>query len=193
MLYYNAFHQLKIGCTILDKSVTSIEYIPSGWLCTQAMHIPAGSTVLDVAAGYGRNARWLADQGYQVHAVDKDMAALQSMEDLPNITTQVADIEAGGWPYSDGQFDAIVVCRYLYRPLFAKLIKSLASDGVLIYETFMEGHQAYGRPQKPDFLLKSNELLRFFSPELTILAFEQGLLQESPPAMLQRICAVKAA
>jgi len=147
---------------------------------------------MDVAAGYGRNARWLAEQGYQVVAVDKDAAALQSMDDLSNIKTQVADIETGGWPYADGQFDAIVVCRYLHRPLFAKLIQSLAPGGVLIYETFMEGHQAYGRPQNPDYLLKSNELLEVFSPELTVVDFEQGLLQQSPPAMLQRICAIKS-
>jgi len=191
MLYYNVFHQLKIDCTILDKSVTSIEYIPSGWVCTQAMHIPAGSKVLDVAAGYGRNARWLADQGYQVQAVDKDMAGLQSMDDLPNITTQVADIEADAWPYEDSQFEAIVVCRYLHRPLFSKFIQSLARGGILIYETFMDGHQVYGRPQNPDFLLNSNELLQVFSTELTIIAFEQGLLQQSPPAMMQRICAIK--
>jgi len=191
MLYYSVFHQLKIGCTILDKNVTSIEYIPSGWVCTQAMHIPAGSTVLDVAAGYGRNARWLADQGYQVQAVDKDMAGLQSMDDLPNITTQVADIEADAWPYEDSQFEAIVVCRYLHRPLFSKFIQSLARGGILIYETFMDGHQVYGRPQNPDFLLNSNELLHVFSTELTIIAFEQGLLQQSPPAMMQRICAIK--
>ena len=126
-------------------------------------------------------------------AVDKDAAALESMVGLANINTHLADIEANAWPYAGLSFDAIVVCRYLYRPLFPKLVESLALGGVLIYETFMRGHEAYGRPQNPDFLLTSNELLQAFMPELTVVAFEQGLLQESPPAMLQRICAVKTA
>jgi len=168
-----------------------VQHEPSVWVVGHMHQIKPAGSVLDVAAGYGRNARWLAAQGYQVAAVDQDATALESMAGLTNIIAYPADIEANAWPYTGQTFDAIVVCRYLHRPLFAKLIQSLAPGGVLIYETFMEGHQAYGRPQNPDFLLKSNELLQVFSPELTIVAFEQGLLQQSPPAMLQRICAVK--
>ncbi|MEZ0315832.1 MAG: class I SAM-dependent methyltransferase, partial [Methylophilaceae bacterium] len=162
---------------MLSIQPSSIKHNTSAWVIRHAHHIKQAGLVLDVAAGYGRNARWLATQGYQVTAIDKDADALESMVGSANITTQLADIEGDLWPDADSQFDAIVVCRYLHRPLFAKLIQSLAPGGVLIYETFMEGQQAYGRPQNPDFLLKSNELLQIFSPELTIVAFEQGLLQ----------------
>lgn len=172
-------------------TVLPIQHPPSAWLLSNAHHIMPAGSVLDVAAGYGRNARWLAAQGYQVTAVDKDAAALDSVNGLTNISTHLADIEANAWPYTGQTFDAIVVCRYLHRPLFPKLVQSLAPGGVLIYETFMQGQEAYGRPQNPDFLLASNELIQAFEPELKVLAFEQGLLQQSPPAMLQRICAVK--
>ncbi|MEZ0317412.1 MAG: class I SAM-dependent methyltransferase, partial [Methylophilaceae bacterium] len=157
--------------------ISEYRYEPSAWLVNHAHHIKSEGLVLDVAAGFGRNARWLATQGYEVTAVDKDAIGLESMAGITNIRAQLADIEADGWPYAEQAFDAIVVCRYLHRPLFPKLIQSLAPGGALIYETFMEGQQAYGRPQNPDFLLKSNELLQIFSPELTIVAFEQGLLQ----------------
>lgn len=166
---------------------------PSDWVRRFAPLVRQGGSILDVASGSGRNARWLAEQGWQVEAVDRDQTALSSMHELVNINTHQADIEHGQWPYAGRQFDAIVVCRYLHRPLLPLLARSLAPDGVLIYETFMRGQEAYGRPSSPDFLLWPNELLISFGTELILLAFEQGLAQSPQPAMLQRICLVKNA
>ena len=164
---------------------------PSAWVRRFAPLIKQGGRVLDLAAGSGRNARWLAEQGYQVVAVDRDAAALDSMQGLTNISLRLADLENAAWPYGDQQFDGIVVCRYLYRPLLPLLAASLAAQGVLIYETFMVGHEAYGRPQNPDFLLQPNELLQAFVPELSPVAFEQGLIANPQTAVIQRICVVK--
>lgn len=164
---------------------------PSGWLRQHAHHIKPCGHVLDIAAGSGRNARWLARQGFSVEAVDRDEQALGSMQGLENINIRLADIENGDWPYKGQQFDAIVVCRYLHRPLFAEFINNLAPAGVLIYETFMQGHEIYGRPTNPDFLLKPDELLEAFQNQLEVVAFEQ-IYQETPrPAMMQRLCAIK--
>ena len=126
-------------------------------------------------------------------AVDRDAEALAILARLaPAVETQVYDLEQGGWPYSGEQFDAIVVCRYLHRPLLPDLAQSLAHGGVLIYETFMQGHEQYGRPKNPDFLLRSNELIDVLKPGLKITAYEEGLLQLPPnPAILQRIAAVR--
>jgi SAM-dependent methyltransferase len=165
---------------------------PSAWLRRYSHLIKPQGMVLDIAAGNGRNTRWLAEQGFKVEAVDRDTAALDSMQAIANITPRQADLENGDWPYSGRQFDAIVVCRYLHRPLLPLLASSLSPQGILVYETYMQGHEIYGHPRNPDFLLVSNELLTAFSSDLEILAFEQGLLEQSPPAMLQRICAIQA-
>ena len=164
---------------------------PSAWVRRFAPLIKQGGRVLDLAAGSGRNARWLAELGYMVEAVDRDAAALDSMQGLANISLQLADLENAAWPYGDQRFDGIVVCRYLHRPLLPLLAASLVMQGVLIYETFMVGHEAYGRPQNPDFLLRPNELLQAFVPELTPVAFEQGLIANPQTAVIQRICVVK--
>ena len=148
--------------------------------------------VLDMAAGSGRNARWLADRGWQVVAVDRDEAALAGLQGHSRITTQVCDLENGTWPYHGDEFDGIVVCRYLHRPLFPLLVESLAHDGVLIYETFMQGHEAYGRPTNPDFLLRPNEVLHAFMPALEPVAFEQGY-DASRQSVMQRACMVRKA
>ncbi|HEU4707946.1 MAG TPA: class I SAM-dependent methyltransferase [Methylophilaceae bacterium] len=162
---------------------------PSAWLKRYAYLIKPPGCVLDIAAGSGRNSRWLAAQGWQVEAVDVDAAALQTMAGVPGIATRVADLEQGPWPYAERKFDAIVVCRYLHRPLLPLLAASLEPGGVLIYETFMQGHEAYGRPKNPDFLLRPNELLEAFAGELLPHAFEQGL-DVARQAVVQRICAV---
>jgi SAM-dependent methyltransferase len=147
--------------------------------------------VLDVAAGRGRNARWLAQQGFQVVAVDRDAKALSVMRGIDGITLQVKDLEGDNWPYEDEQFDAIVVFRYLYRPLFPKFVSSLAPEGILVYETFMQGQEAYGKPGNPNFLLVTNELQDTFQEHLDILAFEQGLVTSQRPCMMQRIVGKK--
>ena len=51
----------------------------------------------------------------------------------------------------------------------------------------MLGHEAYGRPKNPDFLLRPNELLDVFVPSLMPVAFEQGF-DLSQQAVVQRIC-----
>lgn len=170
---------------------TDLIETPSEWLLNHAQHIKPAGSVLDVAAGSGRNTRWLAQQGYKVEAVDRDQQALESMQGVENIHLHITDIENADWPYSGQEFDAILVCRYLHRPLFPLILQSLAPQGVLIYETFMQGHEAYGRPSNPDFLLRENELLEVFKNDLEVIAFEQGYFEKPKPGMLQRICAKK--
>ena len=164
---------------------------PSPWLIRHAPLIPAGGTVLDLACGNGRNTRWLAEQGWSVAAVDQDETAIEGLQGLGGIHAWVVDLEQGLWPFEDRRFDAIVVCRYLHRPLLPKLAEALAENGVLIYETFMRGQEKFGRPQNPDFLLRSDELYEAYGKTLTVVAFEQGVAETPKPAMVQRLCAIR--
>ena len=177
---------------MIKKLITSHqpESEPSSWLVRHTSLIKPGGGVLDIAAGSGRNTYWLANQGFRVEAVDINAESLAGMAGEPNINTRVTDLENTPWPYVDERFDAIVVCRYLYRPLLPVLPLNLAIGGVLIYETFMQGHEVYGRPQNPDFLLRPDELEIAYCRQLHIVSFEQGLLSKNPPAMMQRICAI---
>jgi SAM-dependent methyltransferase len=163
---------------------------PSPWVTRWSGLLPAGGRVLDLAAGAGRHARWLAAQGFEVEAVDRDSAALDALRLAePAVRVRVADLEGDGWPYADGSFAGIVVCRYLYRPRLEYLAHMLEIGGLLIYETFMLGNEAFGRPRNPDFLLRPGELRDVFAPHLDILAFEEGVFDQPAPAALQRICA----
>ena len=164
--------------------------IASPWVRRWSHLIARDATVLDVACGQGRHARYLHDLGLRVVAVDRDDSALRALQGLQGVTTCVADIEACPWPFARAGFGAVVVVNYLHRPLFPSLIDALQQDGVLIYETFAEGNEHYGRPANPDFLLRRNELLERFG-SLQVVAFEQGLISAPKRAVIQRICAIR--
>ena len=164
---------------------------PSPWVVRFAPQIRAGGSVLDVACGAGRHARFFAGIGHRVLAVDIDAVALQAVGEDAGIQTLVADLEGGPWPFSGRHFDAIVVTRYLHRPLLAPMVEALAPGGVLIYETFAAGNERFGRPRNPEFLLQPGELLELARGRLRVVAFEDLYVETPKPAMMQRLCAVR--
>jgi len=163
----------------------------SAWVCRWADQIPAGSQVLDLACGAGRHAVYLAGLGHQVDAVDIDLHTSAPVRATPGISWRQADLEQGGGHIPAATYQGIVVTNYLHRPLFAEIIAGLAPSGVLIYETFAHGQQAYGRPRNPLHLLLPGELLEVVRGHLRVLAYEDIVLDAPVPARVQRICAVK--
>lgn len=143
---------------------------------------------LDLACGSGRNLLWLAAQGWRVTGVDRDAAAIAPLREHAEIIE--ADIETGPWPLAGRQFDLVVVCNYLWRPLFESIRASVAPGAWLVYETFADGQQTIGRPSRPDFLLRRGELLKVFG-DWHIVAYEDGLEPGVNPRFVQRVAAVR--
>jgi SAM-dependent methyltransferase len=160
---------------------------PSPWIERWAHLIAPGGTVLDVAAGSGRHAVWLAARGHRVTAVDHDAAAMATL--APRVETITADLEGGAWPLGGRSFDAVVVANYLWRPLLPFLKAALAPGGVLLYETFAAGNETVGRPKRADFLLRHGELVDA-AAGLRIVAYEDGFLA-TPDRFVQRLAAVR--
>jgi len=146
--------------------------------------------VLDVACGAGRHALYFAERGFEVFAVDREDPLLPGA-----IRFVRANLEDGSpWPWPGKRFAAIVVTNYLHRPLLPLLAKSLDEGGVLIYETFMVGNERYGKPSNPHFLLRPGELIEALidaSGALTVVGFEQGVLERTKKAVVQRICVIR--
>lgn len=148
--------------------------------------------MLDLAAGGGRHTALLRERGFRVLAVDRDTSVLaRRFADDSAVEIVTLDLEDGG-PWRLGQgLDGIIVTNYFHRPLFPSMIDALASGGAVLYETFMLGNERFGRPSNPDFLLRPGELLAAFGSALTVVAFEQGIVDAPRPAAIQRIAAVK--
>lgn len=178
---------------------------PSAWIERFARFIPKTTPlgdlpVLDLACGGGRHSRYLAKLGYSVYAVDQNSAFLETIKNGLNdleatrIQTHQADLEGEAWPLENMKFSGLIVTNYLYRPRFKDLLNLLAPNGVIIYETFALGNEAFGKPSNPDFLLKPHELLDWIRADeaYEIVDFEQGIVERLKPASIQRICAVRS-
>ncbi len=167
---------------------------PSPWVVRWGSLVRSGGRVLDVACGYGRHARWFAEQGCAVDAVDRSAEALATLQAVQKVALLCTDLEqaGGAWPYPRQRFDGVVVSHYLHRPLLPFLMDALAPGGVLIYETFALGNERFGRPSNPDFLLRPGELLEVVRGRLNVQAYEDVVVDIPRPARVQRICAVYA-
>jgi SAM-dependent methyltransferase len=98
--------------------------------------LPAGRA-LDLACGTGRNALWLAQQGWQVTAVDGATAAIKALlgraDELGvTVDARVANLEQWEYRIEPEAWDLICICYYLQRELFAAAQRGLVPGGVII-------------------------------------------------------------
>ncbi|MEI7445374.1 MAG: class I SAM-dependent methyltransferase [Burkholderiales bacterium] len=164
---------------------------PSPFLARWLARVRPGGRVLDFASGSGRHARRAHGAGLRVLAVDRDPVALASLQGT-GIETRQEDLEHGRWSFGAERFDAIVVANYLFRPRLDLLAPLLEPGGVWLYETFAVGNARYGRPSRPDFLLRPGELADAARRAgLHLLAFEDGFVASPRPARVQRAVAVR--
>jgi SAM-dependent methyltransferase len=162
----------------------------SPWVERFASLVPAGTPILDVAAGSGRHSRFFAARNHPVIAVDRDTAALHG---LTGVEPVLADLEAGSpWPLGSRRFGGVIVTNYLHRPILPAIVGSVAPGGVLVYETFAAGNERFGKPSNPDFLLRPGELLEAVRGRLRVIAYEDCEIAQPKPAMVQRIAAVNS-
>ncbi len=117
---------------------------------------------LDLAAGSGRNAVFLAGQGFVVDAVDISDAGLALFAGRhPGIRSVCADLDTYELPSQ--RYDLIVNTLYLNRRLFPQISEGLKPGGLLIFESLLERPgQANEEGTCRDYLLRPNELLHAF-------------------------------
>jgi SAM-dependent methyltransferase len=153
--------------------------------------------VVDLACGRGRNALAIAAHGIGVLGVDRsaeflaELCATGRARALP-VRAVRADLEAAPRPpLAERRCGALVVCRYLHRPLAPVLEALLAPGGWLLYETFTIHQRKLGYgPENPAFLLKPGELPVLF-PGLEIASHWEGTTDEPRPAAVARLAARK--
>ena len=151
--------------------------------------------VVDLACGRGRNALAIAEHGIPVLGVDRSAELLAELcvaarSRQLEVRAACADLEsAPALPLAAGRCGAIVVCRYLHRPLAPALAALLAPGGWLLYETFTIHQRKLGYgPENPAFLLEPGELPALF-PSLAIAHCWEGLTDEPRPAAVARLAA----
>lgn len=125
---------------------------PEPFLVREAASLQPGS-VLDVAAGDGRNALWLAAHGFAVSAVDVSSTAITLLARSASaqgliIATRVADLDAPTALTGLGPFDLVTVLRY--RPSarqWPQLAAALRPGGQMLMCSFAPAqHERHGFP-----------------------------------------------
>jgi SAM-dependent methyltransferase len=152
---------------------------PAEFLVANRSLLPAGRA-LDLAMGAGRNAVYLAKEGFDVEGIDISAEAVDKALALAGtegvkIATLVADLE-NGYKLAPASYDVIICFYYLHRPLIREIKEALRPGGVVVYETYNADQAEWGRPKNPDHLLKHNELLGMFC-DYRILRYREGVIE----------------
>jgi len=158
------------------------------FLMEETAHLSPG-TALDLAAGEGRNAVWLAEQGWSVQAVDFSDVGIEKARQLAahrnlaeRVGVQVADLRH--FVPEVQRFD-LVTLVYLQMPwqdlapVIAHAARAVAPGGTFL----LIGHdpdnltRGYGGPKHPDVLYSAEQVVSAIGNELHI---EKALRVERP-------------
>ena len=83
------------------------------------------------------------------------------------------DLESGSEdPLAGERFGAVLVFRYLHRPLMPAIARAVLPGGLVVYETFTVDQPRFGRPTNPDYLLQHGELPCHFDGWQLLHTFE---------------------
>jgi len=154
---------------------------PNPFLKKHIHLLPKGKT-LDMAAGEGRNAVFLAQNGFEVDAVDISEKGLKKARKLARekgvkINTFLVDLDQH--PIGKERYDLIVNFYFLRRRLIPRIKKGLKKGGKVIFETYLLEHRKLGTggPKQAKYFLKPNELLGLFK-DFRILFYREGIFWE---------------
>jgi tellurite methyltransferase len=138
---------------------------PTALLAEWLPRIPRGRA-LDVACGAGRNALYLAANGFSVAALDISRVGLDrgrsaAAERGLDVEWLCADLDGDlATALPAGPFDLVVWVRYVHRTLMPHLIARLAAGGTLVCEQHLKTGQPVVGPTSAEFRLEPGELHR---------------------------------
>jgi tellurite methyltransferase len=146
------------------------------------IHLLPKGKALDIATGEGRNAVFLAQNRFEVDAVDISEKGLKKAQKLARgkgvkINTFLVDLDQ--YQIEKERYDLIANFYFLKRRLIPRMKKGLKKRGKVIFETYLLEHRTLGTggPKQAKYFLKPNELLRLFK-NFRILFYREGIFRE---------------
>ena len=170
---------------------------PSALLVENRALLPTGGRALDIAMGSGRNAIYLASQGFRVTGVDVSTVAIELCREKADrlglaVEAIVADLQDYRLPAET--YDLIINFHYLQRSLADPIVRALKRGGLLVFESFTVDQLRYSYgPKDPAFLLHPGELREMFAGLDTLLYFEGVIEGDRGPKAVAQLIARKRA
>jgi tellurite methyltransferase len=147
---------------------------PAPFLLEVAGAIPKGRC-LDLAAGRGGNALFMARRGYLVDGVDwsfEGLAALRSRVSGSDLQLNLVAADLTSFPLPEERYNVLICFRYLQRDLWPAMARALKPGGALVMETFTV-ERVKSRPNFPaEYCLEPGELRAAF-PELRVEIYRE--------------------
>ncbi|MCR4290065.1 MAG: methyltransferase domain-containing protein [Candidatus Scalindua sp.] len=151
----------------------------------EKLEILVRGKALVLAMGEGRNAVFLAGNGFDVDGCDISEKAIEktklfARESGVTLNAFVADLEEYKIPVNT--YDLITCFYYTQRSLIPPIKEGLKKGGMVMFETYSIDQLKYGKdapgPKNPAYLLKHNELLNSFR-DFRILYYREGEIAEN--------------
>lgn len=150
---------------------------PAELLARYAETLPEGRA-LDIATGTGRNAVYLAEEGYDVDAIDGSRVGLEITEEraaargvADRISPIQADIPSHEFP--EASYDLVTISFYRAIDRLPDIKASLNPGGVLFVEHHLRTTDPVSSgPSGDRYRFEANELLRSVL-DFTVLSYEE--------------------
>lgn len=138
-----------------DERYSSQEYAygtaPNEFLVEKVSCIPKGK-VLSLAEGEGRNAVFLAKQGYTVTAVDASLVGLNKARKLAeenDVVVEFIHADLADYDLGENNWDGIISIFFplpssLRKELYKKVIAALKQNGVFLLEAYTPDQLKHG-------------------------------------------------
>jgi tellurite methyltransferase len=172
-----------------ERAAEDFEAAPTPLLMKTVQDVAPGRA-LDLGCGTGRNALWLASQGWTVAAVDGSEAAievlrLRAREQCLPIDAKVADLEKADYRIDRGAWDLIAMCYYLQVNLFEAAKQGVKQGGIVL--AIVHVNELGEGPSK--HCLRPGELGNYFRGWEILHSFEG---QPSDPTHRRRVAEIVA-
>lgn len=158
---------------------------PSPWVTAQVPAAEPGASrprALDLACGAGRNALYLARQGYDVDAIDISPAGLtlaRAATEAQRLSVRwhAHDLDRGLPADLGSGFQIALVIRFVRLDLLPELIAALTPGGLLVVELHLRSEAEVAGPTSPAFRVPPRALADALGG-LRIEAYEEGLITD---------------
>ncbi len=154
-----------------DQKYSAEHYIygtePNHFLEKNFSVIPAGK-VLCLAEGEGRNAVFLAQQGYAVTAVDSSSVGLEKarrLADKNGVSIEIVYSDLAEYDLGERQWDGVVsifchIPEQIRKQVHRRVVNALKDDGILLLEAYTPDQLQHrtGGPQSEDMMYSASRL-----------------------------------
>jgi tellurite methyltransferase len=150
---------------------------------------PEGGSGLDLAGGAGRNAIWLARQGWKVTLIDISETGIeQARQHAGPLATHMHFVvdDLTHFKASQTHFDVVMAFFYLDRKIFPEIVKAVKPGGLLIHKTLtVEQLKLAGGPKDRAHLLEPGELLQL-ADGLQVLHYREEVAKKATAELVAR-------